>query len=427
MADERPGLLPLAELIAGQRQRLSLSLEGTRKRMQQAADLEGKYCGATRQTIRAIERGDRIPHPDSLRWLAVGLDLPIEQVASAARQQRMKRRQLLQGAAALGGAALLPDPEPWERLANALQPSPGRSSQMIRGIDLDETIGYLGRAFTEFSTADWLLGPKLVLAAVPEHLSLITELLAVVKGETRTTVLNLGARYGEFASWLYQDRGKLADASYWADRAIEWAQQANNPLMVSYVLMRKSNQASARGDAPNAIGLAQAAQRQPRLTPRTLAVVMQQEAHGHALAGDERSAHALLDKAFVQAAASDQNGDEGPGRYCIPSYIEIQRATCWLQLGHPKRAIKLFDTELQKLPRVHRRDRGVYLARLGLAHAMDQQPEQAAALGREALDTAKATGSGRIIEELRPLRSEIARWRDLPAVAPVYQVLGMLA
>ncbi len=294
MADERPELLPLAELIAGQRERLSLSLEGTRKRMQEAAHLEGKYCGATRQTIRAIERGDRIPHPDSLRWLAVGLDLPIEQVASAARQQRMKRRQLLQGAAAIGGAALLPDPGPWERLALALQTSPHRTSQVATGIDLSETIGYLGRAFTEFSTADWLLGPKLVLATVPEHLSLITELLPVVKGDMRTRVLHLGARYGEFASWLYQDRGKPGDAAYWADRAIEWAQQANNPLMVSYVLTRKSNQASARGDAPNAIGLAQAAQRQPKLTPRTLAVAIQQEAYGHALAGDERAAHALL-------------------------------------------------------------------------------------------------------------------------------------
>jgi len=308
-----------------------------------------------------------------------------------------------------------------------LQASPSRASQAATGIDLDETIGYLGRAFTEFSTADWLLGPKLVLATVPEHLSLITELLAVVKGDMRTSMLNLGARYGEFASWLYQDRGKPRDAAYWADRAIEWAQQANNPLMVSYVLTRKSNQASARGDAPNTIGLAQAAQRQPKLTPRTLAVAIQQEAYGHALAGDERAAHELLDKALGKATLSDRNGDEGPGRYCIPSYIEIQRATCWLRLGSPKHAIELFDTELGKLPRVHRRDRGVYLARLGLAYAMDEQPERAAVLGREALETAKATGSGRIIEELRPLRSEIARWRKLPAVTPVYQVLGMLS
>jgi hypothetical protein len=242
----------------------------------------------------------------------------------------------------------------------------------------------------------------------------------------RSTLLNLGARYGEFASWLYQDRGRADDAAYWADRAVEWAQQGDNPLMVSYVLTRKSNQASARGDATNAIGLAQAAQRQPKLTHRTFAVAMQQEAYGHALAGDEATSHALLDKAHAEAAASDPNGDEGPGRYCIPSYVEIQRATCWLRLGNPRRAIDLFEVELRRLPRVHRRDRGVYLARLALAHTMESEPEIAAGLGREALDTARATGSGRIIEELRPLQSELARWQDLEAVAPVYQALGML-
>jgi transcriptional regulator with XRE-family HTH domain len=425
MAEARPGLLPLAELIAEQRSRLSLSLEGTCKRMREAADREGNYCGANRQTISAIERGERIPHPDSLRWLAIGLDLPIEQVVSAARRQRMKRRQLLQGAAAIGGAALLPSPEPWERVALALQ-TPSSASPAFPGIDLDETIGYLHRAFTEFSTADWLLGPKLVLGTVPDHLSLITQLLSVADGEKRTPLLNLGARYGEFASWLYQDRGRPDDAAYWADRSIEWAQQADDSRMVAYVLTRKSNQASARGDAATAIGLAQAAQRQPELPHRTLAVAMQQEAYGHALAGDEMASHALLDKALVHAAASDPNGDEGPGRYCIPSYVEIQRATCWLRLGNPRRAVDLFETELRRLPRVHRRDRGVYLARLALAHAMDQQPECAAALGGEALDTAKATGSGRIIEELRPLRPGLARWRDVEAVTPIYHVLGML-
>jgi tetratricopeptide (TPR) repeat protein len=425
MAEARPRLLPLAELILHQRKRLSLSLEGTCKRMREAADREGNYCGANRQTIRAIERGVRIPHPDSLRWLAVGLDLPVEQVASAARRQRMKRRQLLQGAAAIGGAALLPGPEPWERLALAVQ-APSSPNVALPGIDLDETVGYLHRAFTEFSTADWLLGPNLVLGTVPEHLSLITQLLAVAHREMRSTLLNLGARYGEFASWLYQDRGRADDAAYWADRAVEWAQQGDNPLMVSYVLTRKSNQASARGDATNAIGLAQAAQRQPKLTHRTFAVAMQQEAYGHALAGDEATSHALLDKAHAEAAASDPNGDEGPGRYCIPSYVEIQRATCWLRLGNPRRAIDLFEVELRRLPRVHRRDRGVYLARLALAHTMESEPEIAAGLGREALDTARATGSGRIIEELRPLQSELARWQDLEAVAPVYQALGML-
>jgi transcriptional regulator with XRE-family HTH domain len=99
--------LPLAELVAEQRARLSLSLAAVARRMHDAADDEGSYSGATRQTIHEIEQG-RIPHPDPLRWLAVALELPVKQVADAARRQRMNRRQLLGAAVAVGGAMLLP-------------------------------------------------------------------------------------------------------------------------------------------------------------------------------------------------------------------------------------------------------------------------------------------------------------------------------
>jgi hypothetical protein len=46
--------------------------------------------------------------------------------------------------------------------------------------------------------------------------------------------LQVGARYAEFASWLNQDSGNARAATHWADRAMEWAQEAGNPLMVSY-------------------------------------------------------------------------------------------------------------------------------------------------------------------------------------------------
>src|SRR6266508_2443066 len=112
MARERLGSLPLAELVANQRERLSLSLEGAVQRIQDAASLEDEDCGFTRQTIHEIERG-RIPHPRNLRWLAAGLDLPIERVTEMARQQRMRRRELLRGTAPGAGALLLPV-TPWE-------------------------------------------------------------------------------------------------------------------------------------------------------------------------------------------------------------------------------------------------------------------------------------------------------------------------
>ncbi|WKK26196.1 tetratricopeptide repeat protein [Streptomyces olivoreticuli] len=32
--------------------------------------------------------------------------------------------------------------------------------------------------------------------------------------------------------------------------------------------------------------------------------------------------------------------------YCTPTYIEIQRANCWIDLGDPHRAIELFEGQL---------------------------------------------------------------------------------
>ena len=58
--------------------------------------------------------------------------------------------------------------------------------------------------------------------------------------------------------------------------------------MVSYVLVRKADQAAATRDVPRAIGLAQnALQHGRRLTSRGRAVALQQLAVGYALAGDE--------------------------------------------------------------------------------------------------------------------------------------------
>jgi hypothetical protein len=130
---------------------------------------------------------------------------------------------------------------------------------------------------------------------------------------------------------------------------------------------------------------------------------MLQEAHGHALAGDERASLGLLDQAAGVAGRAD--GEPGPGRYLTLQYVTIQRATCWLVLGRPERTVPTLERELASLPTIHRRDRGVYLARLASAYAASGEREQAAATTRRAPEVAHATGSRRILRELRMARS----------------------
>jgi hypothetical protein len=68
-----------------------------------------------------------------------------------------------------------------------------------------------------------------------------------------------------------------------------------------------------------------------------------------------------------------------------PAYVEIQRAATWIELGRPERVITLFEDSLARLPSVHRRDRGVYLARLASAYALSGSPDVSVRKGWEAL------------------------------------------
>jgi len=90
MQPEPPEELPLATLIAEQRQQMELSLNAVARGMHKAAQDEGTYSLATQQAIHGYERG-RIPNKDSLRWLATALRLPAEDVLAAARRQRAAR------------------------------------------------------------------------------------------------------------------------------------------------------------------------------------------------------------------------------------------------------------------------------------------------------------------------------------------------
>jgi hypothetical protein len=87
-------------------------------------------------------------------------------------------------------------------------------------------------------------------------------------------------------------------------------------------------------------------------------LALRQEAHGYALDGDEVTCNRKLDEALRMVALSERNGDPGPGSYCTDVYLELNRATCWLELGRPNRAIDLFERELVRLPTIENRDHG---------------------------------------------------------------------
>ncbi|UQI42990.1 helix-turn-helix domain-containing protein [Streptomyces sp. HU2014] len=262
-------------------------------------------------------------------------------------------------------------------------------------------------------------GARHSIPSVVLHAQNITRLLETATGTGRKALLRTGGQVAEFIGWLYQDLGDFRQAALWSDRSMEWAQEAADDHMQSYILFRKSNQATARASAEKAVGLARAAQRLPGLSPQITALAAQQEAQGYALMRNPKAALAKFDEAHALASEAPE-ADAGKSldtSYCTPTYIEIQRANCWIDLGEPHRAIKLFEEQLAALPQVYRNDRGVYLARLARAYVKAGELESGAESAIKALGIVSHTGSARTFTELSAVARALDSHRCLPMVA----------
>jgi len=292
---------------------------------------------------------------------------------------------------------------------------------------VDELIRLLGDQWHVLVRTDNLLGPRHALTGVRDQLAVIDALLRTVRPPARHQLLQLGARYAESAAWLHEDSGDLPGSRYWTGRSMEWALEAGDRLMMSWVLYRRGEHAAADGDAAATAGLAAAARREGGDLPAPmLAAIFQQEAHAHAIDGAESACLDALDQALSRSASPDDPGDAsgGHGSFCTPAYVEMQRGRCWLRLGRPVKARAALDEAVRTLSPVYRRDRGVALSALAAAHAAISEPAEAAAAAMQALGVARDAGSERIVSMVTPVATALARYRGIEAVAQLQEALA---
>jgi hypothetical protein len=294
-------------------------------------------------------------------------------------------------------------------------------------VQAEELISHLNEQWHALVKADNLLGPRHALPGVINNLGVIDALLRAVRVPVRDVVVGLAARYAESAAWLYEDSADMASARYWTRRAMEWAMEGNDRLMVSWTLFRRSQQAAPDRDSAQMAALAAAARREMDVLPGPmLAAILQQEAHAHALDGQERACHATLDRAHLVAAATDDPGDAsaGHGSFCTPAYLEMQRGACWLALGKPSRAITVLEGSIRALPPAYRRDCGVALSRQAAALAACSEPIQAATVALRALDIARASGSGRVLSMIIPVSGKLTPHSQIQEVTRLRDALA---
>lgn len=256
-----------------------------------------------------------------------------------------------------------------------------------------------------YATTDNLAGPRSLLTIVPQQIAFIEQLM---HKDRTDALLYAASRYAEFAGWLNQDAGQLEAAMRWSNTALDFAQEAGDQHLLSYIRMRKSNIASDARKPALALAYARAALQNPgALSPRLRAVALRQEAHAHALAGNNDSCARALDHAFqlVDEAPEDPND---LARYCTTSFIEMEAAHCWVELGKPAKAITTLQQGLAEWHADFRRDLGLCLARLAVAHASDQQPDNAVKVVDHAVAIAVDTRSQRTARQLHRLPGILA-------------------
>jgi hypothetical protein len=86
----------------------------------------------------------------------------------------------------------------------------------------------------------------------------------------------------------------------------------------------------------------------------------------------------------------------------------MEAAHCWVELGHANRAIGTLQHGLAAWNADYRRDLGLCLARLAVAHASDGQPEHALTVARRALAIGRETKSHRIAAQLARVSAILA-------------------
>jgi transcriptional regulator with XRE-family HTH domain len=306
------------------RTRLNLSQEEVAEELARLAWVENEIkVGVNADMVGKWERGEKRPSKLYRDLLCRLYKTSPEELGF----RPMNRREFLWSAATVGAATLaLPGPT-------------------LRRVD-PEAPALLRSLLDDYTRADNLLGPGHLLSLMSLHLDFIAELTTAASGDLRSELFKVRAWYAEFAGWLYQDAGNERAADYWSDRALEWATTADDHLLTSYVLMRKSNQASGVGDVALTLDLAEAALHKPdRLTPRARALGLRQSAHGYALAGDAAKCARALEAAAEEAARHEDHGDEERllTGYCTPSFVEMEAADCWMTLGQPEKAIAIFE------------------------------------------------------------------------------------
>jgi transcriptional regulator with XRE-family HTH domain len=237
------------------------------QKLEERADATDRTLPARESLVRMIrgwEAGDHLPEPFHRWLLAQVLDIAEEELFEptdgplvvvsakgistaqwsllariAAVLQRldrgpdMERRALLRLLAGLGLGAVLPDPEPWERLSSALRRPSSIDLATIEDLEAD-TVALYRRE--ECSPA------RQVFADTVSHLNLLTTLVESAPRSSRLCrrLVVTAGETSALAGWLAHETGDRSRAERYYEAAVDAAEDAGDLALKANVLGYRS-------------------------------------------------------------------------------------------------------------------------------------------------------------------------------------------
>ncbi|MBX9399345.1 helix-turn-helix transcriptional regulator [Streptomyces sp. TRM72054] len=390
-----------------------LSFGGELRRLRESANMTleevSKEVSCSKGHLCKIERGDKKPTQGLARrcdaFFGTGgrLARMLDTSTSTGTGRAQGRREVLAtGVGSLLAGALEGQGRGlWEGDA-ALPPTTLFHDQL-------QQIRMLGQAGT----------PTALLASLSTQVTTITRMATHCLGRPRSELLVSASRFAEYAGWMAQEAGRVADALDWTAQAVELAQAGGDTDLADYAMVRRALIALYNNDARQTVELVEKAQHS-RVRPRIRGLATQRAAQGHALAGDESACLNELDRARALLAVDDASND-GPvlGPTHVPDLVSVVTGWCLHDLGRHQEAAEILDRECRRVPSHAVRTRVRYGLRRALAHAASGEIEHACAVTRELLMFTDLAPSATIRTEVRRLDRELGRFRSHPAVREV--------
>ncbi|TDP89636.1 helix-turn-helix domain-containing protein [Labedaea rhizosphaerae] len=260
--------------------------------------------------------------------------------------------------------------------------------------------------------------PSVVMPMLVGQAQALRRLSASTPARVGIEVAVLAARTAEFAGWMAQEDGDDAAALWWTDRAVEVATAVGDDYVASYALVRRALITLYRGDAPATIALASQARSRPGTPARIRGLAAQREAQGHALAGDYDACMRALDEAGRLLRDWQADAPTGPviGTAHVTDPVAVVSGWCLYDLGRPREAAAVLDTEVPRIPSSAVRARTRFGARHALAHAASGEVEHACLLTRQIINNLAFVQSATILTDLRKLAKALRRWPKNPHV-----------